>query len=570
MQRTGKFAMVLTLAGLFGLAAIVPAQTEAPVVASVTVSPDTAEVVVGDEIQFSAETLDANGEAVEAAVVWSVNDEELGAISAEGLLAAKKEGVVLVIATVGALADTAVVTVAKAEEPPVEEPVPAAVAVSPDSSQVTEGETVEFSAAVTDAEDNTLEATVVWTVQDSTVGSITAEGVFSALKAGETMVIATLGALSDTAMVWVVAAEEPPAVALEISPEEGTVAIDEAIQFTAEGTDVDGESAEVTVTWALSDSTIGAIDESGLFTGKAEGETFVIATAGALVDSARVTVTGEPVIEPGTPTATLYRNKDGKITRIGSAAAEGDTLVIGGMPHPFNFLNGTKLMFPEGSLTESVSITVSIPKFAKVELDSVIFNGQLLTGVTFEVAVNDTVVSPYYFGAPIVLSMPYKRGLMRNLGLEPEDLAMYFANELGEIEIDNGITDIEVDEDNDLITGSVAHFSTIVVAPESAKPAAVEENTPAVFALSQNVPNPFNPSTSITFAVPSAGMVTLSIHNVLGQEVRTLVNGRMVSGSHSVVWNGLDDSGRRVTSGVYFYRLQAGPLSATKKLMLLK
>ena len=93
---------------------------------------------------------------------------------------------------------------------------------------------------------------------------------------------------------------------------------------------------------------------------------------------------------------------------------------------------------------------------------------------------------------------------------------------------------------------------------------------PADFALSQNYPNPFNPETAIEFSLPEASDVELTIYNVLGQQVRVLVNGSYSAGVQRVAWNGRDDHGQRVSSGVYFYRLTSGSFSQTRKMMLLK
>mgnify|MGYP003337418496 CR=1 FL=1 len=91
------------------------------------------------------------------------------------------------------------------------------------------------------------------------------------------------------------------------------------------------------------------------------------------------------------------------------------------------------------------------------------------------------------------------------------------------------------------------------------------KDIPSVFELKNNYPNPFNPSTNINFNLPESGLVTLKVYNLLGQEIAELVNGRMVSGSHSI---NFDASG--LSSGVYIYRLQAGNQVQTKKMMLIK
>ncbi len=100
-----------------------------------------------------------------------------------------------------------------------------------------------------------------------------------------------------------------------------------------------------------------------------------------------------------------------------------------------------------------------------------------------------------------------------------------------------------------------------------------DDGTPefAKLTLSQNMPNPFNPITSIQFNVPSnAGRVELHVYNVSGRLVRTLVNDELAAGPHSVVWNGRDDDGRNLASGIYFAKLTAGDETAERKMALLK
>ena len=93
---------------------------------------------------------------------------------------------------------------------------------------------------------------------------------------------------------------------------------------------------------------------------------------------------------------------------------------------------------------------------------------------------------------------------------------------------------------------------------------------PGAFILAQNFPNPFNPSTTITFILPRPGPVALEIYDASGRRIRALASGYMVAGAHSVAWDGRDNAGRLVASGVYFCRLRAGDLRATKKMILLK
>lgn len=85
-----------------------------------------------------------------------------------------------------------------------------------------------------------------------------------------------------------------------------------------------------------------------------------------------------------------------------------------------------------------------------------------------------------------------------------------------------------------------------------------------------NHPNPFNPSTTISFALPEAEVVTLRVYDVRGRLVRTLADGSFEAGAHSVEWNGTDGGNSPVASGVYFYRLTAGGVDQTRKMLLMK
>jgi hypothetical protein len=93
---------------------------------------------------------------------------------------------------------------------------------------------------------------------------------------------------------------------------------------------------------------------------------------------------------------------------------------------------------------------------------------------------------------------------------------------------------------------------------------------PGSYKLAQNFPNPFNPSTTIKFDIRKKGHVSLKIYNVAGQLVRTLVNEVMDAGSYDRDWKGINNRGSNVASGVYFYKLESGNFTATKKMVLLR
>lgn len=101
---------------------------------------------------------------------------------------------------------------------------------------------------------------------------------------------------------------------------------------------------------------------------------------------------------------------------------------------------------------------------------------------------------------------------------------------------------------------------------------AIDDNDarPVSFVLNQNYPNPFNATTEIIFNTAANGNVSLDVYNIAGQKIRNLANGHLGAGSHNVVWDGTNDAGNVVSSGVYFYKLSTGDRTETRKMVLIK
>jgi len=116
-----------------------------------------------------------------------------------------------------------------------------------------------------------------------------------------------------------------------------------------------------------------------------------------------------------------------------------------------------------------------------------------------------------------------------------------------------------------------------VIIPTSVKPGTNPANVATNYQLQQNYPNPFNPTTTIKYSIVSKSTVNLSVYNLLGQRIKTIEDGVVhENGFYSAAWNGEDEKGRKVSSGIYFYRLNASSLSgnhqyvAAGKMVLLK
>ena len=96
-------------------------------------------------------------------------------------------------------------------------------------------------------------------------------------------------------------------------------------------------------------------------------------------------------------------------------------------------------------------------------------------------------------------------------------------------------------------------------------------NVPTEFSLEQNFPNPFNPNTTISFRLAAPDRVRLGVYDVSGRLVSTLVDeSELSAGDHQVVWNGLDQTGRASAAGIYFYHLEVGGFSQTRRMTMVK
>ena len=134
----------------------------------------------------------------------------------------------------------------------------------------------------------------------------------------------------------------------------------------------------------------------------------------------------------------------------------------------------------------------------------------------------------------------------------------------GEIEWDVSVRDsmVEVTSENGALTLGV-NASAAVLSING-------ELLPEVFSLHQNYPNPFNPVTKLRYDLPENGLVTIIIYDMLGRQVKTLINQTQDAGYRSVIWDATNDYGKPVSAGIYLYQIQAGEYMQTKKMVLLK
>ncbi|MCB0293337.1 MAG: T9SS type A sorting domain-containing protein, partial [Calditrichaeota bacterium] len=127
---------------------------------------------------------------------------------------------------------------------------------------------------------------------------------------------------------------------------------------------------------------------------------------------------------------------------------------------------------------------------------------------------------------------------------------------------------------SDANTGTVVGAEGTILRTYTGGVVALEEHQsvepPQDFALYQNYPNPFNPVTVISYQLSVVSDVVLTVYDLLGRKVRTLVAERQAAGLQSVLWDGSDQGGRPVSSGLYIYRMQAGPQVQSRKMLLIR
>jgi Tol biopolymer transport system component len=301
VHRRGALAALLLIIAAFGCGGdkspTGPGGNGDPKPTSISLSKGThAFTALGDSTRLTATVKDQAGAAMaDANVTWASTDTAVAKVNASGWVFAARVGTAKVVATSGALADTAAVQVAQ---------VPARVEVSPDSVGVDPGNTVLLGAAVRDANGKEIEgAAVTWASVDTAVAVVDSTGLVTGVATGTTRVVARAGEAADTVAVVVApgAGGEPgdgpaPAV-VEVTPA--------LLQFEALGDSIrvsavvrDAEAAEIAgaaVTWSSTDPAVARVSASGWVVAVANGTASVLATAGEVADTVAVQIQQVPV-----------------------------------------------------------------------------------------------------------------------------------------------------------------------------------------------------------------------------------------------------------------------------------
>ena len=530
---------------------------------TIDITPGDTTVEIGAQVQYAAALLDSNNTSVDTTFAWSISGDPVGSITQTGLFTASSQGKAYVVAGVGELADSVRIEVEEGQS--------ASVEIITDEIELVVGDSVQLLAVYIDPSGEEIDTSFTWSVVPDSLGNFNDIGLFTATHVGEGHVFAQLGELVDSTGVRVEAEEagegEGGEGPLVISPGDTVVDVGSTVQFSAFYQDTTGALIDTVPQWFIYGDPIGTISSDGLLTVVSPGVGLVKGKLDNWERTSTVTAVDTTADPTGVNVINISRVLPSGRVLPPQTLNEGEVYVIGGLPYPLNLLNDGWLYFPTGSLHEDITIHIKLPEFANVGKDTVTFGGGIITGADFDVFVSDSLLESYYFDIPLNVAIPFKRGLINSLGIDPADLGLFFA--LDSTTFDTaGIYNVTVDSVANRIFSQVAHFSTLVVA-EKTIAVSVQDGPTAImpkgFRLMQNYPNPFNPVTTIEFSMPRSGQVTLTVYDMLGREVDTLLHKQMDAGGHTLQWNA-----RNVASGIYLVRMVSGDFTQTRKLLLLR
>ena len=294
---TGEVMITATADNISGSAMLTVTETPPPpVVSTAIVTPMEASIEEGEEQQFEAMAMSADGMAIPAVEFsWMSSDDNIATVSSMGLATGVSAGEVMITATAGEVSGTAMLIVTEPPPPPL--PVVASVMVNPPEASIEEGQEQQFAAMAVTADGMAIpNVEYTWMSSDENVATVDLNGLATGVSAGEAEITATVDGVSDMAILTVT--EPPPVVAaVMVSPPEASIEEGHMQQFEAEATSADGMVIpDVVFTWNSSFITVASVSQTGLATGRNAGMTTISATAEDVPGTAELTVTEPPLV----------------------------------------------------------------------------------------------------------------------------------------------------------------------------------------------------------------------------------------------------------------------------------
>ena len=355
---------------------------------------------------------------------------------------------------------------------------------------------------------------------------------------------------------------------LTLSPEIVVVFLGDTTHFAVEVLDSSGNLIDTTLSWEFTTNRVGSIDSNGVFFAEVEGLGFLRVFIGDASDIATVIVQDSSADSTGIQTVKIIRaKKNPKAPADTLIVEEGSFYKLSRFQFPLNVVNGGIMHFQIGSLTEDILLKIELSSVVVQNGDSLIYPDSIINAVNFKVFINDSLETPYFFQKPVKLAIPFKRGLLKHIGVSPFEIGMFFFNDSSGMD-SVGVTNIAVDTVANRIFADLNRFETIILAKKRVPVSIIREESavyPKHHLLLQNYPNPFNPVTTLEYVLPTSREVLLTIYNLLGEEVARLIDRKQNAGNYQITWNASN-----FASGIYIYRITAGDFVQTRKMVLLK
>jgi hypothetical protein len=546
-----------------------------PVIASAQsleiIGDDDIKITISDSVHMKALYKNNMGDVIYVPITWTVMPDSLGNFNAMDYFIAEKKGKGYIYAAYQDLIDSVAVKVVMDDDADDDEKEYPCIKIMPDELiQLAPGDSIQLMVYYKTGHGEKVDTTATWSVVPDSLGYFNPMAYFVAEKYGTGWIYAQLDTLKDSVMVMVTDDydDDEDKGYLTITPEDTIVNVGQSVQFKVWYVDTSGAYYDTTADWKINGNPVGSLTGDGLFTAILPGMSVIKAKLGDMSAGTSVTV-----IDTTSDTTGVNMIHISRVLPTGKVLPphevhEGGAYKIGGIPTPYNIINGGILYFPMGSLKEDITIHIKLPGFMTDIDDSTMNRHKIVSGIQFDVLVNDTLVEPYYFEIPLHVSIPFKKGILKKYDLTAEQLSMYFATQ--DITFDSiGISNVYVDSIANRIFGMIEHFSTIVVKEKdnltSSSSINKSNQLPRDFELMQNYPNPFNPVTTIEFMLTEASFAEVKIYSVTGEEVATVVSGKLEAGTHRFTWDARD-----MASGVYFYKMRAQGMSQVKKMVLLR
>lgn len=529
------------------------------------------EVAEGDIIPVMAIYTDTTGTEQDVTIKWNSDPGFLAKTNKDDELIAGHAGSGKLFAKYKGVKDSILLTVTGIpkggdEEEEDDDDVYPKVKAVPGSVKIAVGDSVELVGFYINEDTVKVEVPFTWSVEPAELGEFPDPSVskFYASQVGNGIIIASAEGLADTIKLRVIEEESKPdhennSRQIVINPGDTIVYADSAPIFYDAVYKTNGQKHEDAVLeWSMSGDPVGEIDQDGVVT-LYPGETglaLVKATYSNFSASVELLVV-DPEVDMDVNTISIHRVLPDGTELPPKNLQEGDTYKIGGLPFPLNILNGGLLHFPFGCIDEDIVIYMFIPEeYAETdeEAGEVTLDNELITGVKFKVmpvSTGEIVEDEYPFNVPLNLCLTFKHGLLDSLGVSPENLDVFFAENTGFV--NDGVVNVTVDTIKNKIYAGIEHFSTIVVKEKSI--VTTSEDLDKQQTIFKAYPNPFDTYTQIVYNVDETADVLLEIYSLTGQRISVLVDERVSAGTYSVTWDGTVYNGDKANSGIYICRM---------------